>query len=57
MGIAVTPLRRRPKKPVVITRVQTGFCQLFATFEMKCPRCGVIVPAKTEHRCGTERQP
>jgi hypothetical protein len=43
-----------PKKPVVITRVQTGFCQIYATFEMQCFRCGVLVPAKTHHRCGTE---
>lgn len=42
------------KQPVVIARVEAGFCQVFATYAMNCPRCKVMVPAATLHRCGEE---
>lgn len=42
------------KQPVVIARVQTGFCQVYATYAMNCPRCGVLVPRATLHKCGEE---
>lgn len=28
-----------------------GRCDLFATFAMSCPLCGVEVPANTPHSC------
>jgi hypothetical protein len=27
-------------------------CDVYATAEMTCPLCGILVPAKTLHRCG-----
>jgi hypothetical protein len=34
--------------------VNVGKCSLFASFEMACPLCRVVVPANTRHECETK---
>lgn len=29
----------------------SGSCQFISSFEMTCPLCAAVVPAKTPHRC------
>jgi hypothetical protein len=29
----------------------SGTCALFASFEMRCPLCGTVIPARTPHSC------
>ena len=31
-------------------------CEVYSTFEMICPLCHVVVPAKTRHRCGIVKE-
>lgn len=42
------PAQPRMRGPVVTVRI-TGACDLFASFPMQCPLCGVTVPANTPH--------
>lgn len=44
-------MAKRPKKKPAVTVRVTGVCTLFATIEMRCPLCDVIVPAGTPHSC------
>jgi hypothetical protein len=44
----------KKKTPVVKTRVHVATCELFSTSPMRCPLCGVTVPANTPHSCSLD---
>ena len=31
--------------------VASATCEMFATFDLQCPLCGLTIPANTPHKC------
>ncbi len=39
------------KKKPIVKATGSATCELFATYPMTCPLCGITVPANTPHTC------
>lgn len=51
---APTPRPRnqvKPAPPPAPPPKVTGTCEMFATFDMNCPLCGLLVKGGTAHKC------
>lgn len=47
----------KKKQPAVHVKLAaTSSCTLFASFEMRCPLCRVMVPPDTLHQCEVKEQ-
>lgn len=53
----MTKTAKRRTQPRVRTTVNYGSCELFSSFEMRCPLCGLLIPPNTAHTCKNPRVP
>lgn len=44
------------KKPAVRIATTKATCELFASFDMPCPLCQVVIPANTWHVCQKDQE-
>lgn len=50
LGAAESTVKRKAN-----ARTQKETCEMFSTYEMVCPLCGLTIPPNTPHKCERAR--